>query len=113
MKVNSKNRKKKINDERHTHNISLRLTESEYQTIKEKSITAGVTFSEYIRDRAFNYDFKLPPPKEFYDSIKILREISFKLSDMKRANINFKYYDSEKLENDIIHLIADLKEKYL
>ena len=66
-----------------------------------------------LRKASCGYKFKATPPKEFYESIKTLRELSFKLDDMVKAKINFKYYDADKIENTLVHLIADIKEKSL
>jgi len=108
-----KKRKNKSANLKHDRRMNIRVTDDEYETIRNNAINARTSISNFVRKASCGYKFKQTPPKEFYESIKTLRELSFKLDDMVKAKINFKYYDADKIENTLVHLIADIKEKYL
>ena len=92
------------------------FNDEECQVLKDNSLKAGLTESEYIRKIIMGYKLKEKPDERFYETMKMLRNTSNNLNQLaKRANLN-GFIDEvaykkevEKLDN----FIYEIKSKFL
>lgn len=92
------------------------FNEEEVLTLKDKAFKAGMNESDFIRRMLLGYKLKEKPDKEFYESIKLLRNVANNLNQIAKKANTLNYIDevAYKKETDRLHnFITDIKDKFL
>ena len=92
------------------------FNDEECQVLKENSLKAGLTESEYIRKIIMGYKLKEKPDERFYETMKMLRNTANNLNQLaKRANLN-GFIDEVAYKKEVEKLddfIYEIKSKFL
>ena len=65
-----------------TVQIHFRVSKSEYEIIKEKSVEAGLNISEYARRSLMGYKIVSTPPVEFNEMIREIKRVGSNLNQV-------------------------------
>ena len=91
------------------------FNDEECQALKDNSLKAGLTESEYIRKVIMGYKLKEKPDERFYETMKMLRNTSNNLNQLvKRANLN-GFIDEVAYKKEVEKLddfIYEIKSKF-
>lgn len=92
------------------------FNEEEKKVLSEKSLSVGMTESDYIRSLVLNYKPKEKPDDRFYEVMKTMRNTSNNLNQIaKRANM-LGYIDESAYKEEVENLnkfIDEVKREFL
>lgn len=69
--------------EEKTVQIHFRVSKNEYDIIKEKSVEAGLSISEYARRSLMGYKIVSTPPIEFNEMIREIKRVGSNLNQVQ------------------------------